>query len=119
MQWTIVPQAYAQTAACQPGQGGVDLGNCLRLADDTPVSMVYTSPAFLVNLIVSNLFIISGVLLVGLIITAGYKFITKGKEGVQEAQQILTNALLGFILMFSAYWIVQIIALITGADILL
>lgn len=119
MQWNLIPQAYAQTSACQPGQGGVDLGNCLRLADDTPVNDVYTTPAFLVNLIVNNLFIISGVIMVVLIITAGYKFVTKGKEGVQEAQQILTNALLGFIIMFSAYWIVQIIALITGADILL
>jgi hypothetical protein len=119
MQLNLVPQVYAQeeSTACAPGEGGLNLGNCLRLSDDTPVSEVYTNPAFLVNLLVRNIFIIGGVVLFIMIIIAGFKFVTKGKEGAQEAQQMLTYSVLGFIIMFSAYWIVQIIALLTGADI--
>ena len=116
MKFQLIPQAYAQ---CNPGDGGVDLGSCLQLSDSTPVSEVYSTPAFLVNLVVRNLFIVAGVIFTITIFMAGYKFITKGKEGVQEAQQMVMNALVGFIIMFAAYWIVQIVALITGANIAL
>ena len=116
MQFRLVQKVYAQ---CNPGDGGVDLGECLKLSDSTPVREVYTNPAFLVNLVVRNLFIVAGIILVIMFFMAGYKFILKGKEGVQEAQQLATNALVGFIVMFAAYWIVQIIALSTGADIAL
>ena len=114
MKLQLVPQAYAQ---CNPGQGGIDLGNCLQLAGSTPVQDLYNNPAFLVNLIVRNLFILAGVLLTLTIFMAGYKFVSKGKEGIQEGKQMVTNAMVGFLIMFAAYWIVQIIALLTGADI--
>ena len=116
MKLQLIPQAYDQ---CSPGDGGINLGDCLKLSDSTPVQEVYSNPAFLVNLIVRNLFIVGGIALVLMFFLAGYKFILKGKEGVQEAQSLATNALIGFIIMFAAYWSVQIIALITGADIAL
>ena len=115
MKWQIVPKAYA----CNPGQEGVvDLSDCLRLSDSRPVSEVYTDPAFLVNLIVSNLFVLAGIVLFVMIIIAGFKFIQGGAKGLEEARKIMGQALVGFIIMFSAYWIVQIVALITGANIL-
>ncbi len=116
MKFKLIPQAYAE---CDPGKGGVDLSTCLQLSDSTPVSDVYSNPAFLVNLLVRNLFIIASILLTITIFIAGYKFITKGKEGIQEATQLVTNALVGFIIMLAAYWIVQIVGLITGANIAL
>lgn len=114
MKFQFIPQAYAQ---CDPGAGGVDLGDCLKLSDSTPVNELYTTPAFLVNLIVRNLFIVAGIYFAITIFIAGYKFITKGKEGIQEAQTMVMNGLVGMIIMFAAYWIVQIIALITGANV--
>lgn len=118
MKLQLIAQAYAQTE-CDPGAGGIDLGACLNLSDNTPVKEIYSNPAFLVNLVVRNLFIVAGVIFTITIFMAGYKFIVKGKEGVQEAQQMVMNALVGFIIMFAAYWIVQIVGLITGANIAL
>ncbi len=115
----LIPKAYAQVN-CKAGlTGGVDLGDCLKLSDSTPVKDVYTNPAFLVNLIVRNAFIGAGIFLFIIIILAGYKFLTQDKKGVEEAKTMITTAIVGFVIMFSAYWIVQVVGIVTGADILL
>jgi hypothetical protein len=52
-----------------------------------------------------------------LIIVAGYKFIAQGQKGLQEAQKIAGTGLAGLVIMIAAYWIIQIIKAVTGADI--
>lgn len=110
----LIQPVYAQ---CNPSEGAVDLAQCLKLSDSQQVSEVYTSPAFLVNLVVRNIFVVAGIVLFFMIILAGFKFIKGGKDGLEEAKKVITQAVVGFLIMFSAYWIVQIIALITGANI--
>lgn len=95
----------------------IDLGSTLTLGDGTPVKDVYKTPADLVNLIVPNLFVMGGIVVFGMIMLAGYKYISGGTKGATEALGIFKNAVIGFVLMFSAYWIVQILKLMTGADI--
>ncbi len=116
----LIPTVYAQPASppeispCGAGTGEINLGDCLRLSDSTKVSTVYDNPAFLVNLLVSNLFVVAGIIFFLFLIVAGFKFITGGQKGAEDAKNIITTALLGFIIMFAAYWIIQIIALLTG-----
>lgn len=119
MLFGLIPTVNAQaTSPCGAGRvGGVDLGDCLQLSDSTKVSAVYTDPAFLVNLIVRNLFVLAGVILFLMFIVAGYKFILGGAKGAEEANSIVTTAITGFIIMFAAYWIVQIVSLLTGINI--
>jgi hypothetical protein len=109
------------SAQAQPGSGnqGIDLGTYLRLSDSRTVSEIYSNPAFLVNLIVKNLFVLAGIVLFLMVFYAGFKFIQGGAKGAEEAKTIATTAVIGFIIMFSAYWVVQIVALITGTDIIL
>lgn len=113
----IIPPSLR--AQCAPGGGGINLADCLRLSDFQAVSEVYSSPAFLVNLIVRNIFVLAGIVLFLLVIYAGFKFIHGGKKGIEEATSIATTAVMGFLIMLAAYWIVQIVQLITGADIVL
>ncbi len=113
----LIPQAYA---SCSPGTDeAFNLGDCVQLGDGRSVNQVeaYSTPAGLFNLIVPNLFIIGGIILFFLLLFAGFKFISGGTKGKDEAQQMLTTAVAGFLLMFAAYWIVQIIKVVTGADI--
>ncbi len=98
---------------------GIDLGTYLRLSNDTPIKEVYSQPAFLVNLIVRNLMIVGGMMVLVLALIVGYKYITGGKKALQDINQITLWGLIGFLIMFGAYWIVQIIKLITGVDIIL
>ena len=118
MLFGLIPAVYAQEVSqCGAGTGGIDLGNCLRLSDSTRVSSLYDNPAFLVNLLVSNLFVVAGVILFLFVILAGFKFLMGGQKGAEDAKNILQTALLGFIIMFAAYWIIQIVALLTGITI--
>lgn len=112
----FVKQAQAQVD-CSPGSGGLNLANCLQLSDGQYVRDVYTNPSFLVNLIVRNVFIVGGIVLFFMFMLAGYKFLQKDKGALEDAKHIMFNALIGFTIMFSAYWIVQLVALVTGADI--
>ena len=99
------------------GAGGLDLGSTLKLSDGTPVKDIYQTPADLVNLIVPNMFVLGGIIIFGMLILAGYKYIINTSKGAQEAYEIFKNAVIGFVVMFAAYWVVQVIKLVTGADI--
>lgn len=115
---TVLAQANPpEISPCGAGSGGINLGDCLRLSDSTRVSSVYDNPAFLVNLIISNLFIVAGIIFFLFLILAGFKFITGGQKGAEDAKGIIQTALIGFVIMFAAYWIIQIVALLTGINI--
>lgn len=75
----------------------------------------------LVNVLVKNVFVLAGVLLFILLILGGLKFITSAGSGEEkemvQAKSALTAAIIGFIIIFGAYWIVQIIGFISGVNI--
>jgi hypothetical protein len=114
--FNIVPKVYA---ACDTTQNGLKLTDCLILNDKgETVAQVYKNPAVLINLFVRNAFIFGGIIFFFLIIYSGIQFISGGKKGAEQAQKVMTTALTGFIVMFAAYWILQIIKIVTGADFL-
>lgn len=112
--FALIGKVYAQ---CDGGAKGVNLGDCLQLSNGVPVSEVYDSPAFLVNLFVRNLFVIGGVIIFIMVFYAGFKFIQDDTKGKDEAKKILTAAIVGAITMFSAYWILQIVQVLTGVNV--
>lgn len=115
--FSLIQKAYA--ASCSDADFGaaeLDLGKVLCLSDSTPVRDVYTSPAFLVNLLVKNIFVVGGVILFLMIFYAGFKFISQGSKGKEEAKGIVSACIAGLVLMFAAFWIVQIIQALTGVD---
>ncbi len=116
MTFKLISTVFAQ-GNCNQGAGGINLGDCLQLSDSTKVSELYTTPASLVQLIIRNMFPISGVVIFVMLFLAGFKFITKGKDGMEDAKKIITSTIIGFLIMFSAYWIAQIISLLTGINI--
>jgi hypothetical protein len=114
----IVPKAFAQTpAGCDPGASGLDLSKCYKLNETKTVADVYKDPAFLVNLIVRNIFLLAGIILFFMIMYAGFLFITGSVKGKDQASKIMESAILGFVIMFAAFWIVQIVKIVTGTPI--
>lgn len=85
-----------------------------------PVAEVYPNPASLINTILPNIFIFVGVMLVIYIFVAGFMMVQNPDKSktTEEAKSKLTYAVLGFILLFASYWIIQIIELYTGVTIL-
>jgi hypothetical protein len=115
----LISQVYAQCDPGAAGDTGIDLGGCLLLKNGDQIRDVYSTPTDLVNLIIKNIFLVSGIVLFVLVIVAGFKFFKGGSKGVEEAKTLATSAIVGFIIMFSAYWIVQIIKFVTGADLVI
>lgn len=107
------------SSGCDPTVEGIDLTKCLTLADGRTVAEVYDKPTVLLNLVVSNVFVVAGILILFLVFLAGFKMISNSTKGMEEAKTIATAAGFGIAGLFSAYWIVQIIQLLTGANILL
>lgn len=114
-----IPPAGA-TPCNDPGKSALDLASCYALNPfkGTTVADVFGStPSSLINLTVKVIFISSGIVLFFMLIYSGFLFISEGTKGQEQAQKVLTSATTGFVIVFSAYWIMQIIKLITGADI--
>lgn len=107
----------SSTPCDNTGKTGLDLLSCYKLNATQSVGSVYKTPAVFVNLIVKIIFIISGIILFFMIIYSGFLFISGSTKGTEEAAKVMTNAVVGLIIVFSAFWIMQIIKLVTGADI--
>ena len=112
----LIPKAYA---ACDTSVSGVNLGDCLLLNDKQSVGDVYKTPATLINVVVQNMFIGAGFLIFVAFMYGGFRYITGGTEGKEDFKKIVKTALTGLVVMFAAYWIVQIIQVITGVNIVL
>jgi RsiW-degrading membrane proteinase PrsW (M82 family) len=114
---SLLAQADTSSTGCNPGQAGVNLSDCFVTQPGGPtVAATYNNPAALVDILVNNLFPLAGILFLFIILFAGFKFIYQGTKGKDEAKQIIETAIIGFVVMFSAYWVLQIVRVVTGID---
>ena len=72
----------------------------------------------LVGYFIQGAMVVAGVLLLFLIIGGGISMISGAgsgnKDAVAKGKQAVTAALIGFIIIFASYWVIQLIELITG-----
>ena len=61
---------------------------------------------------------LAGILLLVMLILGGFEFLTSAgnEEKVKKGQGRITSAVIGFAILFAAYWIMQIIQVILGAE---
>ena len=89
-----------------------------------PKSLGSTFPnlSTLISLILSNALVLAGIILLFLLIFGGLTFImgagASDAKKTQQGQQAVTSALVGFAIVFLSYFIIQIIEVLTGLDIL-
>jgi len=79
----------------------------------------FTSIASIVNAFVSPILMLAGIVLFGLVVVGGFKYMTSGDDPKAKdgAKGTITSALIGFIIVFGAYWIIEIISTVIGLDI--
>ncbi len=72
--------------------------------------------------LLQNIYVIAGVVLLILLIVGGFGFIMgaggENPEGTKRSKQAITSALIGFAVIFCSYWIIRIIEILTGVQIL-
>lgn len=74
----------------------------------------------LVALVVRGGFAVSGVVILAILVFAGFSIVagagSNNPDSVAKGKQAATNALIGFLIVFCAYWIIRIIEIIVGVD---
>ncbi len=78
-----------------------------------------SSVGAIISLILPYLYIIAGLMLLFYLLLGGFHMMTAGSDekGLVEAKGKITNALIGFLLLFVSYWLVQILGHILGMQI--
>jgi hypothetical protein len=78
------------------------------------------SPQTLISSALPNAYIIASVLLIIYLLYAGFQYISSQgeQEKIAKSKAMITNAAIGFLIIFSSYWIIQGIQIITGIPII-
>lgn len=100
----------------------VSIGNLPLNTTGSTISGQYSTISVLINIILKNSLTIISLLLVVLLIIGGLQFIMSAgsddPKKAQAAKTMITDAFIGFAVVFTAFFIIQIVKVITGLDIL-
>lgn len=98
-----------------------DIGQEYQLGD-RGISQVFPTVGSLFSTILFNLYGLAGLILLFLLIFGGLNIIIgAGKQEsdkVQKGQKAVSGAVIGFIIIFASYFIIQLIQALTGVNIL-
>jgi len=105
----------------------INIGDELKLGDDPGAPAITGIPAFqsiggFVSSVLPNIYVIASVIFFILLIVSGLLFIISAGQGDEESakkyQKTITASLIGFLIIFASWWILEIIQTITGINIL-
>ncbi|RJR15718.1 hypothetical protein C4579_01415 [Candidatus Microgenomates bacterium] len=100
----LIPPAYAQ----------------VPIASAFPPAQAFPNVGSFVNVLVKNVLLIGGIVGFAMLIYVGYRYIESGgnEKATQQNQEAFTAIIIGLIIMFVAYFLVQIAETITGVQLL-
>lgn len=98
------------------GTGALDEFNPLLISGSNQAQQLST-PGGIISRILVFAFPIAGIIMFVIITIGGFQVILTSatKKTVEEGKKKITTAVLGFVLLFASYWIIQIIQVISGA----
>lgn len=102
----------------------IDIGQEWQVKPGVGISSaeIFKSPGALISVLLKNVYVLAGILLFVLLIFGGISIIMGAGSGdtkkTGQGQKAVTSALVGFLIIFASYWIIQIIGKITGVNIL-
>lgn len=90
-----------------------------------PIGQPYNSPVTtltdvgtLTTRVASNLYLLAGIVSFALFMWGGFEYIrgagSDDRDAIGRGKRIIYWAILGFLIIFSSYWIIQIVEIITG-----
>lgn len=99
----------------------IDLGQNFWLGDNKPITGTYTSFGAFISAVLPNVYVVASIILFFSMVIGGIIYIKNAgsgdEEGVKKGQQTVTAALIGFLIIFLSYWIIQLVEIITGLQI--
>jgi len=88
------------------------IGQTLTLKTDTPADII--------NTLIPIIFILAGIILLFILVFGGFTiFLSAGNpEKIKKGTGMITSALIGFLIIFAAYWIIELLQITFGINIL-
>ena len=100
----------------------LDTINPLEVGNTTNTSLAdqLSTPGGILSRVLEFAFPLAGLILFVMIVWGGFETLAGSatKKSVESGRKRITAAILGFILLFASYWIIQIIQLVFGVQIL-
>lgn len=98
---------------------GFNLGEKLNFQGDS-ASNTYTSTSDLLNNVLPNVYVAAGVVIFFMFILGGFKVISSASDShkMEEGKKTITFAIMGLLVVFASYWIIQLVQVVTGLQIL-
>jgi hypothetical protein len=83
-------------------------------------SLANKNPSEVVNAILPFVFVIAGLILFAMIFFGGFTIFTSAgnPEKTKQGQGMIVNALVGFVIIFAAYWIIELLQYSLGFNVL-
>ncbi|EKD67039.1 MAG: hypothetical protein ACD_48C00626G0003 [uncultured bacterium] len=83
-----------------------------------PTGFKFTNTASVVTGITNYVYVISGIVLLVVILSAGFTLLTSAGDAkaMEKGKKGLTNGIVGFVIIFVAYWLVQIAGIVFGIE---
>lgn len=100
----------------------VNIGEAFKLGEDDTRGIAeheYQTVGDFINGMLPNVMIVANIILFFLVLFGGFMMITNAGNPEKQAQgaQVLTGSLIGFLIIFGAYWLMQIFGETLGIDI--
>lgn len=98
---------------------GFNIGDKL-LFQGSAATTEYSSTSKLINNILPNVYVAAGLIIFFMIVFGGFTIIANAgnKDKVADGSKTITSAIIGLLVLFASYWIIQIIQVVTGVQIL-
>ncbi len=96
-----------------------NLGDCLIFQNSTATTE-YTGFGALINNILPNVYLAGGIVIFFMIVFGGFTIISNSGDShkIADGTKIITSAIIGLLVLFGSYWIIQLIQVLTGVPIL-
>lgn len=99
----------------------INIGDAFKLGGQ-PISTKpgYHTVSGILNPVIKTVYVVSGVIILFGLIAGGLTMIANAgnPEKQQQGSKTLTASVIGFLIVFSSYWIIQVIEVITSVSIL-
>lgn len=94
----------------------------VNIANEYNIIKPFPTPGSFISVILKNIYVLAGIILFALVIFGGFSVISGAGENdpkkTAAGKKAITSALIGFLIIFASYWIIRIIEVITGINIL-
>lgn len=98
---------------------GFNLGDRLFFQGST-ANQEYASTSDLINNVLPNIYVAAGLIIFFMIVFGGFTIIANAgnADKIKDGTKTITSAIMGLLVLFASYWIIQLIQVVTGVSIL-